>query len=245
MKQAKAAGIKVVETTAADCNAPNVGHKALFDATDGFAPGGFYDFIRVQAQIHADWALAQLGGKQGKILVVHQTDYNGLVVMDKLFAQHVHKVCSGCDVVDVPFVYTDLLGPQLKAKVQAGLVQNPDAKVLTFPYDATLTYGGAAAVQGSGRAGKLKVMGGECSAADVALIRQGTVTACVGNPYSWLGWQTVDDINRVLNGQRPGKPSVGQQLVDKSHNLPVAGHDYDGDGRNYKAAYQKIWNDAK
>jgi hypothetical protein len=94
-------------------------------------------------------------------------------------------------------------------------------------------------------AGKLRVMGGECASSTIELIRSGVVTACVGNPYSWLGWQTVDDVNRVLDGQPPAKPSVGQQLVDKDHNLPAQGQDYNGPGTDFRAAYKKIWAAAR
>jgi ribose transport system substrate-binding protein len=241
LRQAQAARIKLVETTAADCDAPNVGHKALYDATEGFTPGGFYKWIRQLAQFHVDWALNQLGASPGKVLVMHQTDYYGLTVHDKAFADGVKGGCPKCDVMNVPFVYSDLVSGQLKGKVQAALVKNPDAKMMVFPYDALLSLGGAAAIQGSGHAGSLKVMGGECAASTVDLIHSGTVTACVGDAYSWLGWQLVDDVNRVLNGQPLAHPSVGMQLVDKTHNLPPAGHDYNGDGRDYVAAYKALW----
>jgi ribose transport system substrate-binding protein len=243
-KQAKAAGVKLVETTAADCDAPNVGHKALFDATEGFTPGGFYKWIRQLAQFHVDWASSQLDDNPGKVLVLHQTDYDGLTVHDKVFGEGVKKGCPKCDVVNVPFVYNDLTNGQFKSKVQAAVVKNPDAKMMVFPYDALLALGGAAAIQGSGRAGSLKVMGGECAASTVDLIHNGTVTACVGDSYGWLGWQLVDDVNRLLNGQPLAHPSVGMQLVDKTHNLPPAGHDYNGDGRDYVTAYKKIWTAA-
>lgn len=239
-KQAKAAGIKLVETTAADCDAPNVGREPLFDATEGFTPGGFYAFIHELADFHIDWATAELKDDPGKILVLHQTDYDGLVVHDKDFAEGMKQTCPQCEVVNVPFVYSDL-NTQLKGKVQAALVKHPDAKMMLFPYDATLALGGAAAIQGSGRAGELKVMGGECAASTVDLIHQGTVTACVGNPYGWLGWQAVDDTNRLLNGEPLAKPSVGQALVDKEHNLPPKGQDYNGPGTDYAAEYKKVW----
>jgi ribose transport system substrate-binding protein len=243
-RQAKAAGIKLVAMNAADCDAPNVKHEALFDAAEGFTPGGWYPFLRQLGQFRADWAVSQLGGNTGKVLVLHQTDNHGLTVLDKVFTDGVKRGCPECEVVNVPFVYSDL-NTQLKGKVQAALVKNPDAKLMVFPYDATLALGGAAAVQGSGRGGDLKVMGGECAASTVDLIHSGTVTACVGNPYSWVGWQLVDNVNRLLNGQPLAEPSVGMQLVDKTHNLPASGQDYNGPGTDYAAAYKKIWAAAK
>ena len=243
-KQVKAAGIKLVAMNAADCDAPNVRHEAIFDAAEGFTPGGWYPFLRELGQVRADWALSQLDGNAGKVLVLHQTDNHGLGVLDKTFTDGVKRDCPECEVVNVPFVYSDL-NTQLKGKVQAALVKNPDATVMVFPFDATLALGGAAAIQGSGRAGKLKVMGGECAASTVDLIQSGTVTACVGNPYNWVGWQLVDNVNRLLNSQPLAKPSVGMQLVDKMHNLPPTSQDYNGPGTDYAAAYQKIWAAAK
>jgi ribose transport system substrate-binding protein len=243
-KQAKAAGSKLVAMNAADCDAPNVKHAALLDDVEGFTPGGWYPFLHQLGRFRADWALSQLDGDAGKVRVLHQTDNDGLGVLDQVFTAGVKQGCPKCDVVNVPFVYSDL-NTQLKAKVQAALVKNPDAKLMVFPFDATLALGGAAAIQGSGRGGSLKVMGGECAASTVDLIHSGTVTACVGNPYNWVGWQLVDNANRLLNGQAPAKPSVGMQLVDKDHNLPPAGQDYNGPGVDYAGAYKKIWAAAK
>jgi len=235
VKKAKAAGIIMAGTTAADCDAPNVGHEALLDVVAGF---------HELAEFHVDWALAQLNGEPGKILTLSQTDYDGLVVHDKEFADGIKEACPDCEVVRVPFVYSDL-NQQLKGKVQAGLVKNRDAKMMLFPYDATLALGGAAGIQGSGRVGELKVMGGECSAASVDLIHSGVVTACVGNPYGWLGWQLTDNVNRLLNDEPLAEASAGQQLVDKEHNQPPKGQDYDGPGIDYAAEFKKIWNAAK
>jgi len=239
-KQAKAAGIKLVAMNAADCDAPNVKHQAIFDAAEGFTPGGWYPFLRQLGKIRARWAASQLADAPGKVLVLHQTDNNGLGVLDQTFTAGVEQGCPKCEVVNVPFVYSDL-NTQLKGKVQAALVKHPDAKVMVFPYDATLALGGAAAIQGSGQAGKLKVLGGECAASTVDLIYAGTVTACVGTPYNWVGWQVVDDVNRILDGEPQAQPSVGMQLVDKDHNLPPRGTDYTGPGTDYAGAYKKIW----
>jgi ribose transport system substrate-binding protein len=245
IKAAKAAGIKVVAVNAADCDAPNVGNEPLFDDVAAPAAGGFYAFLEELAEIHTAWTMSELEGESGKILLFHQTDYVGLVKKDKEYAEQVMAQCPDCEVIDVPFNTNDVVNSQLKAKVQAALVKNPDAKMMFFPYDATLALGGAAAVQGSGLAGKLKVMGGECAASTNELIEEGTVTACVGAPYRWMGWQVMDDSLRIMSGEPAAPATASQALVDAENNLPEAGKDYEGNGTDFEGEYQKIWEAAK
>ena len=164
-----------------------------------------------------------------------RTFVSAVVCAAGLAAQTAPQVSTPKEVREIAKARVEAI-PQLHA-----LVKNPDAKLMLFPYDALLSLGGAAAIQGSGRSGDLKVMGGECAASTVDLIHNGTVTACVGTPYTWVGWQLTDNVNRLLNGEPLAKPSVGMQLVDKTHNLPSAGKDYNGPGTDYAGEYKKIW----
>jgi ribose transport system substrate-binding protein len=244
IKAAKAAGITVVAVNAADCDAPNVGNEALFDDVAAPAEGGFFPFLEELAKIHTAWTLSELEGESAKILLLHQTDYVGLVQKDKEYTEQIMERCPECEVINVDFNTNDVVSEGIKGKVQAALVKNPDAKMMFFPYDATLALGGAAAIEGAGLP-ELKVMGGECAASTVTLIYEGVVTACVGTAYKWMGWQVMDDSLRILD-EKPVEPStVSQQLVDMEHNLPEEGKEYEGNGTNFEAEYTKLWEAAK
>ena len=50
-------------------------------------------------------------------------------------------MCADCTIHEVPFNLTDLYGPELRAKTEAGLLQNSNADIVVFPYDTALLLG--------------------------------------------------------------------------------------------------------
>jgi ribose transport system substrate-binding protein len=140
----------------------------------------------------------------------------------------------------VEFALTDL-GTNLRQKVESGLLQHPDDDFVVFPYDTAILLGGQAAIQGSPRSAELQVMGGECQAPNVELIRAGSGQhACVGTPYPWIGWAAADSLNRVFNNSPQVDEGIGFQLIDVDHNLPAKGVTFDGP-EDYQTNFKKIW----
>lgn len=240
LKEARAAGIKIYGVSGSDCDVPEVGLAPLFDGqTWRPMPGGRAARLAETAKMKAAWIVAQ-AGTSAEIMEMTEPDYQGVVVSSKAFHDALASLCKRCKVDDVPFNLSDL-GTQLRPKTEAGLLKFPKAKVAVFPYDSALLLGGAAAIAGSGRVGSLLVMGGECLAPNVELIRSGGgQSACVAVPYPRMGWAAVDALNRIFQGQPEADSGIGNQLVDKDHNLPAAGVTYDGIG-DYQANYKKIW----
>lgn len=241
LQQAKDAGIKIYGVVGNDCDIPEVGGEAMFDGgTFKATPGGPSAMTKETATARAAW-VAHAGGENAQIMEMTEPDYMGVTIASKAFHDALASICAGCTISEVPFNLTDLYGPELRAKTEAGLLQNPDANVVTFPYDTALVLGGAAAVTGSGRASDLKVLGGECLAPNVELIRTGGgQDACVALPYPWMGWAVVDGLNRIFQGEADVDSGIGTQLIDKDHNLPAEGVTYDGIG-DYQTNYKKIW----
>lgn len=241
LKQAKEAGLKIYGVVGNDCDIPEVGGEALFDgATFKATPGGPSAMTKDTAMARAAW-VAKAGGDTAKVMEMTEPDYMGVTIASKAFHEALTTLCAACEVAEVPFNLTDLYGPELRAKTEAGLLQHADANVVTFPYDTALVLGGAAAITGSAQAKQLKVLGGECLASNVELIRSGGgQDACVALPYPWMGWAAVDGLNRIFQGEPDVDSGIGTQLIDKDHNLPAAGVTYDGIG-DYQSNYKKIW----
>ncbi|HQY84215.1 MAG TPA: substrate-binding domain-containing protein [Ilumatobacteraceae bacterium] len=241
LQQAKEAGLKIYGVVGNDCDIPEVGGTAMFDgAIFKAVPGGPTAMTKDTATARAAW-VTSVGGDSAQIIEMTEPDYMGVTIASAAFHDALAEVCAGCAVSEVPFNLTDLYGPELRAKTEAGLLQNPDANVITFPYDTALLLGGAAAVAGADRSAPLKVMGGECLAPNVELIRTGGgQDACVALPYPWMGWAAVDALNRIFQGEAEVDSGIGTQLVDKDHNLPAEGVTYDGIG-DYQTNYKKIW----
>jgi ribose transport system substrate-binding protein len=241
LQQAKDAGLKIYGVVGNDCDIPEVGGTAMFDGAIFKAiPGGPSAMTQDTATARAAW-VAKTGGDSAQIIEMTEPDYMGVTIASKAFHTALAELCAGCKVNEVPFNLADIYGPELRAKTEAGLLKNADADVITFPYDTALLLGGAAAVTGSSSAGTIKVLGGECLAPNVELIRSGAgQDACVALPYPWMGWAAVDALNRIFQGEAEVDSGIGTQLVDKDHNLPAEGVTYDGVG-DYQSNYKKIW----
>ena len=244
LEQAKAKHVAVVPIYAYDCNDPLVGGtggKALFSAYTNYGAaanknlGAFaeqYGFAQGQAVI------AATGGK-AKVLFFNSPQATVLKYTGRGFLNAI-KQCAGCKILaDVEFNGLDL-GPTLQQRAASVLLQHPDANAVKSPYTAATLLSIAPAVQQSGRASQLYVMGGEGFQPELDLMRthQG-VNAVMISPSDWTGWAAVDTLNSVFLGQKPAFSGLGWQLVDPTHNLPASGPWVSP--IDFKAAYKKAW----
>lgn len=244
LEQAKAKGVLVVPIYAYDCNDPLVGGtggKALFAGYTNYGAaanknlGAFaeqYGFAQGQA------AIAATGGK-AKVLFFNDPEATVLKYTGRGFLNAIHQ-CAQCKVLaDVEFKGLDL-GPTLQQRAASVLLQHPDANVVKSPFTAATLLSIAPAVQQSGRASKLYVMGGEGFQPELDLLRnhQG-VNAVMISPSDWTGWAAVDTLNSLFQGKKPAYSGLGWQLVDATHNLPSSGPWVSP--IDFKAAYKKAW----
>ena len=243
LEQAKAKHVFVVPIYAYDCNDPFAGKggKPLFSAYTNYGPeanknlGAFaekYGFAQGQA------AIAATGGK-ANVIFFNDEEATVLHYTGKGFKDAING-CSGCKIVaDVEFKGLDL-GPTLQQRAASVLLQHPEANVVKSPFTAATLLSIAPAVQASGRASKLYVMGGEGFQPELDLIRthQG-VNAVMISPSDWTGWAAIDTLNSLFLGQKPAYSGLGWQLVDATHNLPASGPWVSP--VDFKAIYKKAW----
>ena len=244
LQQAQAKHVPVVPIYAYDCNDPLVGGtggKALFAGHTNYGAaaeknlGAFaeqYGFAQGQAVI------AATGGK-ANVVFFNDPEATVLKYTGKGFLNAIHQ-CAQCKVVaDVEFKGLDL-GPTLQQRAASVLLQHPEANAVKSPFTAATLLSIAPAVQQSGRASKLYVMGGEGFQPELDLLRnhQG-VNAVMISPSDWTGWSAVDTLNSLFRGEKPAYSGLGWQLVDATHNLPASGPWVSP--IDFKAAYKKAW----
>jgi len=243
LEQAKAKHVFVVPIYAYDCNDPFAGKggKPLFSAYTNYGPeanknlGAFaekYGFAQGQA------AIAATGGK-AKVVFFNDEEATVLHYTGKGFKDAINA-CSSCKIVaDVEFKGLDL-GPTLQQRAASVLLQHPEANVVKSPFTAATLLSIAPAVQQSGKASKLYVMGGEGFQPELDLMRnhQG-VSAVMISPSDWTGWAAIDTLNSLFIGQKPAYSGLGWQLVDPTHNLPASGPWVSP--VDFKAIYKKAW----
>lgn len=241
LEQAKAAGVMVVAFEAFDCDDPSVGGAALFSAPAALTSptSTWKDFIQSWGALKADWIISNSNGTAQVINLMHEGHLLGDYLNDG-FTTEMAK-CAGCSIVaTVPILDADLTSPGLGTKTSAAILAHPTANYIEAPYDSFLPLGVDAAVTQSGQAGKISVIGGEGYAANLDLIRSGgTQTAAAAWSVSWAEWSLADTLNRLFAGQAPATAGVGFTLIDKDHNLPASGADFEK--VDYRQAYKAIW----
>jgi ribose transport system substrate-binding protein len=243
LQQAKAKGVFTVPVYSYDCDDPFAGKggQPLFSAHINYGPdadknlGAFaekYGFAQGQAVI------AATGGK-AKVIFFNDEQATVLHYTGKGFKDAI-KACSSCSIVaDVEFTGLDL-GPTLQQRAASAILKHPEANAVKSPFTAATLLSIAPAVEQSGRASKLFVMGGEGFQPELDLIRnhQG-VDAAMISPSDWTGWAAVDTLNSLFRHEKPAYSGLGWQLVDATHNLPATGPWVPP--VDFKSIYKKAW----
>jgi ribose transport system substrate-binding protein len=243
LEQAKAKNIVVVPIYGYDCNDAYSGksNERLFTGYTNYGPAAnknlaafaeSYGFAQGQAVIAATNGKAQaLVFNDPESTVVHYLT----VGFERALSQ-----CSGCKLVQQVDFNGLQLGPQLQQIAAAAILRHPEVNAIKSAFAAATLLSIAPAVQQSGRAGSIYVMGGEGFKDELDLLRnhQG-VNAVMISPSDWTGWSAVDTMNSLFRGEKPAFSGLGWQLVDATHNLPATGAW--PSPVDFKAVYEKAW----
>jgi ribose transport system substrate-binding protein len=246
LKEARAAGIPVVNIQAADCDDPK-------------NPGGPSESLFVNMQFNKNFKSAvdffyQAGFTQASYVInatqghatILRDSYTGSLQGDYQTAGQDAALakCTDCKVLKtIGWGPTDG-GPNgvLNQKFTTIITQFPNANAALLSYDSVAASNGVSkAITNAGRQKSMTVVGGEGYAAGQQLIRDGAgLTADVGQSAEWMAWGALDTLNRYLNKSPLVPEGIGYRVIDASHNLSP-------DGKNYSAPidlrgiYLKSW----
>jgi ribose transport system substrate-binding protein len=243
LEQAKAKGVVVVPIYGYDCNDPYSGksNEQLFTGYTNYGPAAnknlaafaeSYGFAQGQAVI------AATNGK-ARALVFNSPQSTVVHYLTVGFNRAI-KGCSGCKVVQQIDFNGLQLGPQLQQIAASAILRHPEVNAIKSAFAAATLLSIAPAVQQSGRAGSIYVMGGEGFQDELDLLRTHRgVNAVMISPSDWTGWSAVDSMNSLFRGEKPAFSGLGWQLVDATHNLPASGPWIPP--VDFKAVYKKAW----
>jgi ribose transport system substrate-binding protein len=97
----------------------------------------------------------------------------------------------------------------------------------------------------AGLQGSIQGAGFDCNAQNLQLMRDHKVqVVCVADPRDWEAWATVDQANRLMQGQAAADQHIPFHLVDLSNVDALSPTDLtDGwqGGIDYKAQFKKLW----
>jgi ribose transport system substrate-binding protein len=146
--------------------------------------------------------------------------------------------CSGCKIVaeveENPGGAAIQNAPRVAA--QGLLNRFPELTYIAPPSDDE-GVGAVQAIQASGR--KVHTVGYDCTPQGLSQIRTGTIElGCMTTPLAWGGWGGVDELARMMSGQKPVEEDPSSYLVTKT-NLPPAGQP--PIEPDFASFYKKLW----
>lgn len=150
--------------------------------------------------------------------------------------------CPNCKVTTQQFTVAQIVDAPSKLAV-AGVQADPTINWINcFDFCLARAVGGLVA---AGLQANVKGTGYDCNAENLALIRQGVVqAACMSDPREWEAWATVDNLNRMMQGQPPVEQAIPTRLFTIDNMSELTGDDlsrgWQG-GIDYRAEYMKLW----
>ena len=141
-------------------------------------------------------------------LVVDQGQYKGShrILTDK-------TKCPDCKVTVKDFTQATLTS-QPAQDALATIQANPSINWI-WCYDFCLQQA-VQKLKSAGLGDDLSGAGFDCNAANLELMKSGTVqTVCVADPRDWEAWATVDQANRLVEGEKPVDQKIPFLLVDR------------------------------
>jgi ribose transport system substrate-binding protein len=244
IQAAKKAGIAVICTVGSlDCSATGSGPSlyaanVIPNATSRDSNAFFGEFGAQKAAYIID----KTGGK-AKVIDMHLTGEDVAVYTG---FESMLKKCSGCSTVaDIPYTGAQQTasGP-LAQDASTAIARNPDANAMTVSFDTILGPSGGVGQELATipAAKKMVIVGGEGTSVGMDMLRTSTSPLTAENGYDndWIGWATMDALNRYFAHQAQVPEGFGTQLVDRQHNLNSSGT-Y-ATALDYRKTYEKVWN---
>jgi ribose transport system substrate-binding protein len=225
---ARKAGLKLVGMVATD---PNNAYDIIMP--DTLEPDGY---------LNGEMAY-QLSGGNLKLLMFTGDEFGVVkqrVAGTERFINDCKAAGGKCEIVGKQDVLAAQLGTQVPAQAAALARKHPDFNVSYTPYDGAGTF----IIQGLKQSGvdmsKSQMVGFDANAPNIDIIRKdGYEKSTIGFPLEWMGYQAVDNLNRMFNGQDPVKLNTLHKLLTKD-NVPPKGA-WEGDFPGFRDTFKTAW----
>jgi ribose transport system substrate-binding protein len=214
--KAKAAGIPV----AAALVGPKADALAVPDAQDGGQSMAAY--------------LTQVSGGKANILVLSDAEFALTDARNKAMTSALGQSCLGCKVKTVEFTFATM-PTKLPGQIASTLQADPAIDYVVAPFDAAATFVRQGIQQGGGKA---KLASFEGDPPTLKTIGDGVQIADLATPNVWVGWQSVDNIARILLKQPVADAPLPTRLFTTENKGDAA--DWDGDF-DFKSKYKHLW----
>lgn len=237
LREAKAAGIPVVQAEGIDCNVADPKAQSLFTWSVSYNEGPLLTWIQDFGAAIGAYLVTKTNG-HGDVLFVADNAAIGTQSVVKGYERELAK-CPDCTSQTVEYSF-DQLTNGVSQQMQQKILQNPDVDAVGVAYDGILLSGVSEAIRMTSGGGRtLLLTTGEGSAPSIEMLHQGFVSAGSGLDNEWEGWSGVDSLNRIMQGVAPVGSGIGIQLFDATHNAPASGAYVSS--IDYRSAYKSAW----
>jgi ribose transport system substrate-binding protein len=242
---AKKAGVIISGVQSFDCNDPEVADGSpLFTVKDKYTKA-FPTASATEEEVgrlQADWIIVHTDG-DAKIINTDFVGITGGIYENEGFVSEIAK-CETCSILTtIDYSPADTTaGGVLQGDWASALAQYPQANAGVNISDGIIIEDGMAqALQSAGRTKTFALVGNGAFAPNNTLMQeQNGQDAAVQFDTQWVAWGAVDEAIRALDHQSAVFEGPGAQVVDATHNLPASGANYVA-RNNYAAKYKKAW----
>jgi ribose transport system substrate-binding protein len=227
LREARAAGIHVV--------------------AEGQDSEGLYEAIALTQKFYTDQgymtgvAAYKLGDHKAHMILLEDNEFAGVRYRAdgvKAFLNDCKAAGGDCAIAAAQEFLVSQVQNELPKQTAALVRQHADFNVLWAGYDFAMNFM-VQGLQQADLASKGFGVSFDANDANNEIIRQdGYQKATVGLPIEWMSYGMVDNMNRLISGQKPVDEGLRVKLLTKANLQPSGAWEGDMD---FRVAYKKLW----
>lgn len=212
------------------------------EGTNDGASGEVSEHSAESGEAAAAQAVVEAGGK-GTFVNFNFPEYVSLNNRTK-GAEKIFKECSGCTLLPTVNTASAEAEKTLPSATSTLLQKDPELTAILTGIDTFVDTLQLPTLREQGS--KVSVYTYLGAKATLEALKKGEIKGVVVEPLVWGGWEAVDSVARLFDGQKPDGEGMPLRLLT-SKNIEEAYKDlasngfYDADGFNYKGEYEKLW----
>ncbi len=194
---------------------------------------------REQGEAIAKWIVADSGG-DAKVFVIRDDEFSGVKARADGLVAELEK-CSGCEILaEQDIVYTEALSPRIGQIIRAASDRfGPKLQYIVSPYGATQSFT-VPALRALGRP-DIKLADYESQEQQTRNCRSGAVDVLGATLVSWHAWAGMDQLLRVVEGEKPVDPDYVPHFLATPESCPASGTVENLATLDFRSHYKRIW----
>jgi ribose transport system substrate-binding protein len=201
-------------------------------------PGPFEQAGRLEA----DWVIADSGG-DANVLVITSNDARSTRSLVRGMKDEFKSRCPGCEARYVNVAIPDW-AREVRGEVQSALVRDPRIDYVIPIYDSMSQYV-VPAIKARGASEQIKIATFNGTPFVLEMVQDDDIVQMdVGENLAWIGWASMDQVFRVIAGEKPLASENTPLRVFDDTNVADTGEppEFDrGYGRAYVDGYKRLW----